>query len=313
MEPSVLQRLVVGLLRLPGRTLPIPGWFPLVVEPVHARLGLGSSQTVVLGDWRLELDITDYVQRRIFYNTHEIPEARWIARFLRRGARVLDIGANIGYFTLIAARNAGSAGRVVAVEPVPENTAALSRNVHASGAEAVVELHEMAAGSTDGMLSIGLPFVQSGEQTPTSGDFTAYGTIGSVEVPVRRLDEVFADSPPFDLVKVDVEGMEPEVLRGMNGLFEGAPPEAVLLEINPRALARGGFTAHDVFEPLEQRGYVLHRIGILGGTGRRLSASDFPAPASEHVNARGWRLVIRGLRGQDKLESVVAVRTRTNQ
>ena len=117
---------VETLLRLPGRTLPVPGW-SVVTDAVHGRRAAprGPVEHVTPAGVRLRLDLDDWVQRTIYYDAWEVPELRLVRALVRPGDVMLDVGANIGLFALTAAR-AGAAAH--AFEPVPANVEALRAN-----------------------------------------------------------------------------------------------------------------------------------------------------------------------------------------
>lgn len=305
--PPVLARPVVELLRLPGRTLPIPGWFPLVVEAVHptVRPASGRARTRVDGMW-MDLDLDEYVQRRIHYHCHEIPDARWVRRMLRPGDHVLDVGANVGFFTLIAAAAVGPSGRVTALEPVPGNADLLERNLRLNGV-GWVDLRRVAAGDRAGEILLGLDHPDSPE-AGASGHYTRGGGRDAMRVPVQAIDEVLADDARLRLVKVDVEGAEPLVLAGMARTLAERPPDAFIVELNPAALERQGFGVGDVTEPLRRAGYALRGVTVRGRTGGPLRVAPLRRRAPAPPGAGRVRLVIRGLRGQDPLQSLVALR-----
>lgn len=279
----------------------------MVVEPVHRRLGLQPAQTADVFGARVELDLDEYVQRRIYYMSHEVTEARWMRRFLRSGDRVLDVGANVGYFSVLAASRLGAAGQIVAVEPIPANAAVLRKNT--GSLSTPVEVVPAAVGEKSGTLELGLPFEIENSASGASGHFSLGGNHGTVTVDVRTVDELHDEFPPFRLVKVDVEGMEPSVIAGMTRTLANTPPEAILLEINPRALAASGRTPQDILGPLHAAGYATHRITALGRTGRAVTADHFKPVDASKAQAPGRLAQIgRALRGDDQLETVVALR-----
>lgn len=305
--PAVLTRPVTELLRLPGRTVPVPGWFPLVVEAVHPRLRRpGGPVRARINGMEMDLHLDEYVQRRIYYHCHETPEARWVRRLLRPGDHVLDVGANVGFFTLLAAHEVGPQGRVLAFEPVPHNIAVLRRNLEINGVTCV-EVRPAAAGAHDGEISIGLDHPDP-DETGVSGHYTEGGSRDAITVPVVTVDGALAaEAPRLRLAKIDVEGAEPRVLAGMERTLHDRPPDALLMEINPAALERQGFTVDDMVRPLVAAGYALRGVTPLGGTGGpvRLRAHR---PRREPAPRGRVGMVIAGIRGTDPLKTLVAVR-----
>ena len=304
--PTPARRVAVEALRLPGRTLPVPGWFPLVVDRVHPALAEPGERplTAVFGA-NMRLDIDEYVQRRIFYRCHEVPEARFVRRLLRPGDHVLDVGANVGFFTLIAAARVGPGGRVAAVEPIPHNVGVLKENLRLNGFGQVT-VTQAAAGDHAGEIRLGLDHPDPRE-TGVSGHYTEGGARDALTVPLVTVDELLRGRPRLRLAKIDVEGSEPRVLAGMAETLAADPPDALLMEINPRALARQDSGVDDLVGPLRAAGYELRSITPTGRLGGPVDPRGHAAPTPP---ARGGalNLVWRGLRGLDRLESVAAVR-----
>jgi FkbM family methyltransferase len=252
---------VTSILRTPGRIFPIPGWFPVVVERVHPAVAANLERAdIVTHGVRMRLDLRDYIQRRIFYESHEPPQVAFFKRFLKAGDVVVDVGAHVGFFTLIAASIAGSEGEVHAFEPVPSNFAALEQNVGLNGFGNVV-LNRAAVGGEEGEVILGLPG-EVPDYGATSAMYTAGGTLRSVRAPVLTLDSYLEDhigERGIRLVKIDAEGLEPQVLAGLERRLAEAPPDAILLEVNIELLDRHGSNSDDLVRPLRQAGYRFYR------------------------------------------------------
>jgi FkbM family methyltransferase len=284
--------MVVEALRVPGPF--VPGWFPLVVERLHRHVGPTRDDTsaVVLGS-RMSLDTREHTQRRYFYHCYETAIAACLRRFVRPGDTVIDIGAYVGIFTLLAAKLVGVTGHVYSFEPVPETFARLIANVELNG-YSWVTAQRAAVGETAGVVSLGIPeerFV--GE---SQAQFTIGGTFESVDAPAVTLDEFFYDRPAVRLVKIDVEGTEPRVLAGASAFLTESPPDAILFEINQEMLDLHRSSAAEVFSLLSEAGYSLHRLDHLGhlralrSSPRRYTTSRFraSATASSSKLVSGW-------------------------
>ena len=266
-------RVATSLLRTGPRLLPFPGWFPVVVEPLH-RLVAGDLEEaeVVTRGVRMRLDLRDYIQRRIFYESHEPRELAFTERFLRPGDVVLDVGGHVGIFTLVAASAVGNGGEVHTFEPVPQNFRMLEENVRLNGFTQV-HLNRTAVGAELGEASFGLPEVVP-DLGETSAMYTSGGTVRPVKVPVTTLDAYVGEhlgSKPIRLLKIDVEGLEPAVLAGFERRLADDPPDAILLEVNLEMLARQETEGRDVVDRLRKAGYRLYRANVLG----RLRELDF--------------------------------------
>ena len=155
---------------------------------------------------------------------------------VRAGQTVLDLGANIGYFTLILARRVGPEGRVIAFEPDPTNFALLERNVAANGYANVSPVRR-AVWSLTTPLHLFL-------SDDNRGDHRAYDTAEgrrSVTIDAVRVDDYFGEDPPrIDWIKMDVQGSELHALRGMRRVLENSPTVTIVTEFWPAAIARSG-------------------------------------------------------------------------
>jgi FkbM family methyltransferase len=137
---------------------------------------------------------------------YEADKQRHLQRLVRRGDCVFDVGANAGFFTLLASELVGPTGRVVAFEPLPRNIGYLQRHLRMNRA-ANVRLCTAAVGDAPGTAL----FTIAGN--PSMGSLSATGTLS---VPVVALDTFVGDKKlrPPQVIKIDVEGAESAVLRG---------------------------------------------------------------------------------------------------
>lgn len=166
---------------------------------------------------------------------HEPEVLALLQRELAPGMTVLDVGANIGYFTIHMARLVGPGGRVWALEPSPDNLVHLLANVARHG-EGRVQVLATAAGRERRTAAL---------QLREDSRRTALGTGsgGTLEVPVIPLDELFGGpraEAGIHLVKIDTEGADLEVLQGMEGLLRDHPRLRLVVEWHPERLQLAG-------------------------------------------------------------------------
>jgi FkbM family methyltransferase len=304
---SLPARAVVSFLRLPSRIYPIPGWFPLVVERVHPHVSEEARPVETkLDGFRMRLDLNDYTQRRIYYGCHEPRELALVRRLLRPGDTVLDVGAHVGLFTLLAAAAVGPGGQVHAFEPVPANFDALAENVRLNRFSQV-HLERTAVGEAAGQMTLGLGVhVQAG-----SGGYMQGGSAAQVDAKVISLDAYVREhlpSMPIRLLKIDVEGAEPAVLRGFQESLADAPPDAIIAEVSPETLSLQGYTVDDLLGELTSHGYDLYRLPPFRGLKSvdALDIADLGRPDAESTRAAGR--VRRGLAESRTFFNVFALR-----
>lgn len=196
-------------------------------QPVVANTGFGPMW-VHPGD----AYVGSSLQRWGLWEPSETAYLRWR---LRAGMTVVDAGAHVGWYSVVARRAVGPSGRVVAVEPDPANVALLRRNV-ADGEGAHVEVHACALGATSGTTMLHL----AGENT---GDHRVYPTGDprpALAVPQRPLDDLLQPGTVAHVVKIDVQGAEEGVLDGMPRLIAESPGLVMLVEYWPHALTAFG-------------------------------------------------------------------------
>jgi FkbM family methyltransferase len=177
---------------------------------------------------------------------------RLLDRFVRRGATVIDVGANIGYNTVHAARLAGAEGRVVAVEPTPDNLRVLRHNVAAAKLDNVV-IAPVAVGRAAATRDL---FVR-GSMSAVNSLFpqSCYAEVTEVlRVPVVRLDDLVDGEAA--VVKIDVEGAELDVLEGMPRLLSAARV-ALIVEWHPLLQQLAGYAPDELPQWLLARGWLL--------------------------------------------------------
>jgi FkbM family methyltransferase len=270
--PTALSETLVRALRLAGPH--VPGWYPLVAERADRAFHLGSGiRTVdVLGS-QMALDSDEYMQRRFYYHCYEAPAVRFFKRWLTAGDVVLDVGAHVGLFSLLAARLVGPHGEVHAFEPVPANFDRLEQNVELNRF-ANVRPNRTAVGDAEGEVSLGL---RDEELVGNSTcDYTVGAALGSVTAPVTTLDSYLTvrATPRARLVKMDVEGFEYRALAGLERTLAEAPPDAIMLELNALLLHEHGSSPTRLIEQLQDHGYELHRLGHGGGLKPAPSAAE---------------------------------------
>jgi FkbM family methyltransferase len=170
-------------------------------------------------------------EKYFWTGTDELPVQKAIVERLSPGSRFWDIGAHVGFFTLLAARAVGAGGEVHAFEPIPQNRDQLIRAIDLNGFENVV-VHPFAVSDRSGDV-----LLHSGGTSSTWSLRTAGSADAGVPAECRTLDELADALGPPDLIKVDVERAETDVLRGGSGLLSDARP-AVIVEFSSDDLLR---------------------------------------------------------------------------
>jgi len=207
-----------------------------------------------------------------------------VAAEVRPGDTVLDLGAHVGYYTLLLARLVGPGGRVVALEPDPDNFALLSRNVALNGYASRVSLYNLAA-AAPGKLALYRSADNAGDHRvhPADGDRPA------VSVDAVAVDGLFRDRRGgIDFVKMDVQGAEGAALEGMAGLLGRSRRAKVMLEFWPFGLVRAGYTAERLLDRLGELGFRLSEADeaerLVRRTDPRALLAEYPAADDVFTN-----------------------------
>lgn len=152
--------------------------------------------------------------REITLGTYEVPVQQALFENVEPGGVVYDIGANIGYFTMLAARRVGNGGQIYAFEPVRRNAAAIMRSAELNHFDNVT-VYERAVGAAGGIAELNLARHIGGAMLASIG--APPDKVGSFPVEVVAIDDFIDEMRlrPPSLIKVDVEGAELDVLRGM--------------------------------------------------------------------------------------------------
>lgn len=209
-----------------------------------------------------DLDLSQFSQKNIYDMTanglYELETVRMMERLLKPGDTFIDVGAHVGYFSMIAA--ALGAGRVLAFEPNPHNFRALEENVVLNNAVIVSRYR----GAVDSQY---YPRAMWVNQDNDGGH--AFWNVGEHPFNTKSKDNpkheevncvtldyfVLRRNNPVHLIKIDVEGSELDVLRGAQELLKANPDCAIICEINRFALSQMGTTEEELRTFMHDRGY----------------------------------------------------------
>jgi FkbM family methyltransferase len=182
-----------------------------------------------------------------------------VQQIIQPGDTVIDIGAHIGYYTLIFARCVGPTGHVYAFEPDPGNFEILQKNVSLNGYSNVT-LEQRAVSDRSGT-------VELHRSSRNTGDHRLYDSGDSremVRVATTSLDERF-DVLSADLIKMDIQGAEGLALEGMKGLLRRSGSVKMITEFCPYVLRLAGTDPQAYLQELVEAGF---RLNLIGGSGR---------------------------------------------
>lgn len=226
-----------------------------------AYLGDHEALCRVLGRYKMYVDTRD-----VGIASHLMLEGYWemwvtqaMMRTVRRGSVVADVGANLGYFTLLLADLTGADGRVLAFEPQRHLARLLRKSIDVNGFTPFADLHAMALGPQAGSAMIEASLDQpGGGRTVTGG---APG--GETEVPLGRFDAV-PHALDVEFIKMDVEGFEPEVWKGMTArLARRDLPLTIFMEFTVGRLPDPAGFLDEILAHGFSLGIVSHHQGVV--------------------------------------------------
>jgi len=214
--------------------------------------------------YRLRLEFSDLSALEIYLRRYEPEETRLILDLVKPHMVTMDIGANIGYFTLLMAHLVGSQGRVHAFEPNPVMLRKLEENIALNTAfrDDRVAIHRVALGATEGEAEFFCP--RLGHEGLAGLRRTNRAPIANViRVPVQTIDGFIRAHgiERVDFIKMDIEGGELDVLRGSHRLLAELRP-AILFEAFESNTAAYGYRVFEILSYLEQRGYLVKQAGM---------------------------------------------------
>jgi len=184
---------------------------------------------------------------------YEPVETAVMKRLVTEGMSVLDIGANIGYYSVLFSKWVGPKGTVHAFEPSPRTYELLRRNVHANASDNVT-VHPAALSDTHGEVALYL-------NDYNGGDNRMYESSGlpSVIVPTRRLDDLLSPGTRVDFIKMDIQGAEYLALQGMQRVLAENKP-LMVIEFSPLSIQRTSGSGSELLLMLSGLGYRFAEI-----------------------------------------------------
>lgn len=233
-------------------------------EPIGAELLLrgiialrrhfGTDDGVIrlqVGERAVFLDLQDPRFLRVPTELTGLPDV--LRHFLRPGDTFIDVGANHGTFSTVAAGLVGREGLVVSIEPQPRLARLIRQSLEHGSAR--FEVHQVACGDRSEEVAFYIPFATSGS-AGLFGRFSAISHHRTITVAMRRMDDLidWRRLPGRAFIKLDVEGSELAVLLGARQLLRAVTP-AMLIEMNPAAMRAAGTSKTTLVKTLIDLGY----------------------------------------------------------
>ena len=210
------------------------------------------------------MDIHSHILRRILRDHHYEPElVRVVEKYLNRKRDVLDIGANVGLFTVLFAKLVSEDSRVLAVEPTPGALGLLKANVSRNAVAESVQIYEGVASNREGRHTMNV--IPGKEEYSTLGAEVSHPAVKGlvkekVDVEGKTIDqlvEIFDLHPGF--IKIDAEGAEKLVLDGALDTLARERP-VIMAELTDELLPNCGASSREILDLLRASGYEVCEI-----------------------------------------------------
>jgi FkbM family methyltransferase len=176
-----------------------------------------------------------------------------VMQTLKPGDVFFDLGANIGYFTVLAAKCVGPNGRVIAFEPTPATRSYLERNVQGNGVGRIVAVESFAISERRGVA-----YFEVGTQSECNSIATnARSGTGTIEVQTIGIDDYCEEKGllRIDMIKMDIEGQELKAIRSMVQSSNRNPQLKIIFEYNAEVVSKSGEGVADFFDLLSSYGF----------------------------------------------------------
>ncbi|MFD8967702.1 FkbM family methyltransferase [Streptomyces sp. NPDC059568] len=240
-----------------------PGKAALAAEYLNTQLRAHPRRRVVRARFgaRFAVDTRDLIQRYLYmFGVWEPHMTRWLRGRLGPRDTFVDVGANIGYYSVLASQLVGDGGRVVAIEASPVFLQRLSQNVRLN------ELGNVRA--VNGAVSDGrktLTFVLASSANMGANSIVPYDgpAESTFEIEARPLGEILdpVEISTARVIKIDVEGAEGSVVRGMKPMLDKLRPDAeITVEVTPERMAQLGDSAEELLTIMRDHGFNVYRL-----------------------------------------------------
>ena len=215
-----------------------------------------DSISVNLDGNTLFIDSNDKLAVETYLKTEYEPgTTNFLKTILKKGMNVINIGANIGYFTLLAAREVGPTGKVFAFEPFPQTVELLKKNILVNGFENVTIESKAVSNKTDFAT-----LLTGGSSLHNFISKKKFPIHTEIKVPTITVDEFLKHKNiNIDLIFIDAEGQEPLIFEGMKNTLQSQNLE-IIFEFNPFTLEFSDTTPNDLLDQIQKMGFLQYLI-----------------------------------------------------
>lgn len=246
--------------RLTGLTKPLRRFATPLAARILTTAASPSKPTLVRGHQMVLASQSRYPPIDMVLDTYEKDTTLLVERILKPEMLFIDIGAHVGYYTLVAARQVGSQGTVHAFEPEPCNYELLVENIRLNDYTNITT-HNLAVSSKSGPSNLFVSSLDSGRHSIYDHGLPKKDVVSVNSV---AMDDFFESAgwPEADLIKIDVEGAENVVLKGMTGALQRSKILRLIIEFNPALMQSSGVDPVEFLGWPASNGLEVHIIGL---------------------------------------------------
>lgn len=203
------------------------------------------------------LDLNDLgISRELaVYGFHEYNSTSEVKKIITSGMKILEVGANIGYYAILETKLAGENGFLYAFEPSPFNFDLLKKNIELNGIKNA-EIHRKAIGAENEMGKFFIANKSNLSSFIKRDDMDMYKNGKIVDVEIIKLDDYLKDKE-VDFIRMDVEGYEKEILKGLEITMQTKHPKHFFIEIHSDLLHKKNSSAKEILDYLNKFGYEV--------------------------------------------------------
>jgi len=212
---------------------------------------LGSPMVLNLNDVGISREL-------LVKGIHEKESTIQIQKELKPGMTIVEVGANIGYYSIIEAKVIGKSGKIYAFEPSSENIQLLQANVSLNSIAGITTIIPKAVGAVSGNQKFYVMSKRNMSSFYHRKEDDIIRIVDTVDVPTVTLDEYFFGGKGFDYLRMDVEGYETEIIKGMRKLLSsGLGPQGMFIEVHSQLLNEAGGSCREFVQELSKYGYGI--------------------------------------------------------
>jgi FkbM family methyltransferase len=228
---------------------------------LYNKLKPTGLQIIEINNFKMLVDTSDVsITPALFTKNYEMQETKFFKGIVKEGMTVVDIGAHIGSYTLLASRQVGVSGKVYAFEPNPTNFNLLLRNIKLNHINNVVAVNKAVSNTNDShRLFIDRKF--SGSHSLAVNNLETKDKAESIIVETMTLDSYFDDTR-IDLIKIDAQGAEGLILEGGYKTFKNTA--SILMEFWAYGIRNFGHKPEELLEKLYKLGFKSYAINNRG-------------------------------------------------